>query len=120
MLDAIKGLTASGRRQKQSEDLQGLVAEARAERESLTAALAQFVERRAALTALDDSLRRVDEKAAESVRRLDALSTRLDGLDARTSALTAIDARIQSLSAAAERAQQTVETLGAPGGELGA
>ena len=41
MLDAIKGLTAGSRRQKHADDLQALVAEARAEREALASALAQ-------------------------------------------------------------------------------
>jgi hypothetical protein len=62
MLDAIKGLTGSGKLQKQSDDLQTLIAEARAEREALTEALAQFASRRAELTALNETIASVDEK----------------------------------------------------------
>ena len=120
MLDAIKGLTATGRRQRQTEDLQRLLAEARAEREALATALTHFTEQRAALTALDDSLRRVDDKAGASARRLDSLSARLDDLNARTEALTAVDTRIQSLAVVAEQTQANLQALGAPEGELGA
>jgi len=61
MLDAIKGLTGGGRLQKQSDDLQSLIADARAEREALTDAMAQFSSRRAEITALNESIARVDE-----------------------------------------------------------
>src|SRR6187455_915282 len=118
MLDAIKGLTGGGRLQKQSDDLQSLIADARAEREALTDAMVQFSSRRAEITALNESIARMDEKMVGSLRQLDLLASRVHSLEQQTTVLDAVDARIQRLADTAAHTEEAVTQLAAPDGEL--
>ena len=76
MLDAIKGLTGGGKAQKQSDDLQGLIAAAREERSALSTMLTQISMRSAKLSQLGKSLEQVDQKAASTTVKLDDIVKR--------------------------------------------
>ena len=120
MFEVIKSLTASGKLRDQSHDLQleGLVAEARQEREALGAALQEFSARHAEIKELTATLERVERQSTDSAARLDALTARLDGLHGRAASLAGIEQRIHTLVDAAAQAERTVERLTAPEGDL--
>ncbi|HEX5108725.1 MAG TPA: hypothetical protein VFV95_09775, partial [Vicinamibacterales bacterium] len=118
MLDAIKGLIDGGKLQKQSDELQQLIAAAREQQEKLTAALAAVATQGPELDKLTELLHTIDRKADDSTARVDAVSSRLQKLEARTTALAGIDGRVQILIDAANQAQQTAARLTGPGGEL--
>ena len=118
MLDAIKGLIDGGKLQKQSDELQQLIAAAREQQEALTAVLAAIATQSPELNKLTEQLHTVDRKADDSTARVDAVSSRLQKLEARTTALAGIDGRVQLLIDAANQAQQTAARLTGPGGEL--
>jgi len=118
MLDAIKGLIEGGKLQKQSDELQQLIAAAREQQEALTAVLGAIAAQGPELDKLNELLHNVDRKADDSTARVDAVSSRLQKLEARTTALAGIDGRVQALIDAANQAQQTAARLTGPGGEL--
>ncbi len=118
MLDAFKGLTGGAKAQKQSDDLQGLIATAREERNALSAMLTQISMRTSKLQQMGKSLELVDEKADAAGSRLDDLVNRIESIEERARSFGEIDARIQALLDAAAQAQHSVDRLMAPDGEL--
>src|SRR6478672_9712107 len=73
MLDALKGLTGGGKAQKQSDDLQSLIAAAKEERSALSTMLTQISMRSAKLSQLGKSLEQVDQKATTTTEKLDEI-----------------------------------------------
>src|SRR5258705_5939978 len=118
MLDAIKGLTGGGRAQKQTEDLQGLIAAAREERSALSTMLTQISMRSAKLSQLGKSLEQVDQKAASTTTKLDEIVKRVEGLEDRARTFGEVEKRVQALLDVATQAQVAAEKLMAPDGEL--
>ena len=120
MLDALKSLGGNKGKavDKQSAELELLVAAAREERNALSAMLSALTTRSATLMPLSKSLEQVAEKATSVTARLDDLATRVASLDARTKGLEEIDARIQALKESAEQTAQTTQKAIGPDGEL--
>src|SRR5204862_2498709 len=118
MLDAIKGLTGGGKAQKQSDDLQGLIAAAREERSALSTMLTQISMRSAKLAQLGKSLEQVDQKAATTTTKLDEIVKRVEGLEDRARSFGEVEKRVQTLLESATQAQVAAEKLMAPDGEL--
>ncbi len=118
MLDAIKGLTGGGKAQKQTDDLQGLIAAAREERSALSTMLTQISMRSAKLSQLGKSLEQVDQKAASTTTKLDEIVKRVEGLEDRAKAFGETEKRVQALLDVATQAQVAAEKLTAPDGEL--
>src|SRR6266550_4144498 len=118
MLDAIKGLTGSGKAQKQTDDLQGLIAAAREERSALSTMLTQISMRSAKLSQLGKSLEQVDQKAATTTTKLDEIVKRVEGLEDRARSFGEVEKRVQTLLESATQAQVAGEKLMAPDGEL--
>src|SRR5499433_2226915 len=121
MLDAFKTITgAKGNKtaQKQTDELETLIATAREERSAISAMLTALTTRSAKLTPLGKSLEQVSEKASGVTARLDEIAKRLSALDDRTKDLEAIDERIQALKESAKLAEQTTQKALGPDGEL--
>ena len=118
MLDALKGLTGSGKAQKQAEDFQALIASAKEERSSLNAMLAQIALRSSRLTQVSKTLEQFDEKTVATGGKIADVDKRIAGLEERIRTFADIDARIQALLETAARAQQAAEALVAPGSDL--
>src|SRR5882762_1001525 len=110
MLDAIRGLTG-GKTQKQSDDLQGLIAAAREERSALSTMLTQISMRSAKLAQLGKSLEQIDQKADTTTSKLDEIVKRVDGLEDRAQAFGEVEKRVQSLLDSATQAQVAAEKL---------
>src|SRR3989440_4951461 len=118
MLDAIKGLTGGGKVQKQTDDLQGLIAAAREERSALSTMLTQISMRSAKLSQLGKSLEQVDQKAATTTSKLDEIVKRVEELEDRAKAFGEVEKRVQVLIESATQAQVAADKLMAPDGEL--
>ena len=118
MLDAIKGLTGGGKAQKQTDDLQGLIAAAREERSALSTMLTQISMRSAKQSQLGKSLEQVDQKAATTTTRLDEIVKRVEGLEDRAKSFGEVEKRVQTLLESATQAQVAADKLMAPDGEL--
>src|SRR5688500_13231302 len=118
MLDAIKGLAGGGRAQKQTDDLHLLIATAKEERSALSAMLTQVSMRSSKLAQVGKSLEQVDDKAAATAARLDALVARIHDLEERSRTFGDVEKRVQSLLDKASDAQQAAEKLVAPDSEL--
>src|SRR5438477_2158249 len=118
MLDAIKGLTGGNKAQKQSDDLQAVIAAAKEERSALSTMLTQISMRSAKLSQLGKSLEQVDQKAASTTGKLDEIVKRVDSLEDRARAFGEIEKRVQMLIESATQAQLAGEKLMAPDGEL--
>src|SRR5439155_13856474 len=100
MLDAFKSITGGGKTklvQKQTDELETLIATAREERGAISAMLTALTTRSAKLTPLGKTLEQVSEKATGVTARLDDIAKRLTTLDDRTRELEEIDKRIQAL-----------------------
>src|SRR5688572_18520101 len=117
MLDALKGL-GGGRAQKQTEELEGLVAAAREERNALSALLEQVSQRSAGLAHVGNSLDEVDRKAAASLARLEELTRRVDALNQQAQAFADVETRVRALIDTVTQAHRAAEKVIAPGGEL--
>ncbi len=120
MLDAFKNMTTGKGKvvQKQSEELEQLIASAREERSAISAMLTALTTRSAKLTPLSKSLEQVTEKATSVTTQLDEIAKRLAALDDRSKELAEVDARIQALKEAARQAEQTTQKALGPDGEL--
>src|SRR5690348_5834048 len=120
MLDAFKNMTGAKGKvvQKQSEELELLIAAAREERSAISAMLTALTTRSAKLTPLSKSLESVTEKATEITTRLDEIANRLTALDDRSRELAEVDARIEALKESARLAEQTTQKALGPDGEL--
>ncbi len=84
MLDALKGLTGSGKTQKQAEDFQTLIASAKEERSALNAMLAQIALRSSRLSQVGKTLEQFDEKTVATGGKLAAVDKRVASLEERT------------------------------------
>ena len=111
MLDALKGLTGSGKAQKQAEDFQALIASAKEERSALNAMLAQIALRSPRLSQVGKTLEQLDEKTVATGGKLADVDTRIAGLEERIRTFAEIDGRMQALLATAAQAQQAAEAL---------
>ena len=118
MLDALKGLTGSGKAQKQAEDFQALIASAKEERSALNAMLAQIVLRSPRLSQVGKTLEQLDEKTVATGGKLADVDTRIASLEERIRTFAEIDGRMQALLATAAQAQQAAEALVAPDSDL--
>src|SRR5919108_2994600 len=116
MLDALKGL--GGKAQKQSDDLQSLIAAAREERSALSAMLTQISMRSSKLQQMGKSLEQVGQKAGQASDRLDELVKRVEGLEERARSFGEVDKKVAGLIATATQAQLAAEKLMAPDGML--
>src|SRR6476660_4302684 len=118
MLGAFKSLATGKSAQKQTDELEQLIATAREERSAISAMLTALTTRTAKLTPLSKQLEQVTDVAAGITRRLDDLTGRLGALDERTTHLEEIDKRIQSLKDAVRQAELTTQKAIGPDGEL--
>ena len=118
MLEALKTLATGKSAQKQSEELEQLIATAREERNAISAMLTALTTRSAKLTPLSKSLEQMTDKATSVTTRLDEISKRLAALDDRTRELEELDKRIVMLKDAARQAEQTTQKAIGPDGEL--
>src|SRR3989442_2697741 len=120
MLDAFKNITSNKGKlvQKQTDELELLIASAREERGALSTMLTALTTRSAKLMPLSKSLEQVDEKAMSVSTRLDEIASRLNALDDRTHEIEEVDKRIQALKDAAKQAEQTTQKAVGPDGEL--
>src|SRR5918996_5846307 len=87
MLDAFKTMTGGGKgkdAQKQTDELELLIASAREERSAISAMLTALTTRSAKLAPLGKSLEQVTERATSVTSRLDDIANRLNALDDRT------------------------------------
>src|SRR5256886_16546616 len=109
MLDAFRNMSGSKSRaavEKQTTELELLIATAREERSAISAMLTALTTRSAKLTPLGKSLEQVSEKASGVTARLDEIAKRLAALDERTRELEEIDKRIVALKESAKQAEQ--------------
>src|SRR5205809_5476209 len=99
MLDAFKNLTGGKGKlaQKQTDELELLIASAREERSAISAMLTALTTRSAKLAPLGKTLEQVSEKASGVTTRLDDITKRLTALDDRTKELSELDKKIQAL-----------------------
>ncbi len=120
MLDAFKNITGGKGKtaQKQTDELEMLIATAREERSAISAMLTALTTRSAKLTPLGKSLEQVSEKATAVTTRLDEITKRLSALDDRTNEVAEIDKRIAALKDSARQAEQTTQRAIGPDGEL--
>src|SRR5437868_13352051 len=100
MLDAFRNMAGGRGRvvQKESTELETLIATAREERGAISAMLNSLTARGAKLLPIGKSLEQVTDKATSVAARLDEIAKRLAGLDERTKELEQIDARIQAVN----------------------
>src|SRR5580704_19192895 len=99
MLDAFKNITGNKGKavQKQTDELEMLIATAREERSAISAMLTALTTRSAKLTPLGKSLEQVAEKATSVTTRLDEITKHLSALDDRAKELDEVDKRILAL-----------------------
>ena len=93
MLDAFKSITNNKGKiaQKQTDELELLIATAREERSAISAMLTALTARSAKLMPLGKTLEQVSEKATTVTDRLDEIGRRLAALDDRTHEMEEID-----------------------------
>src|SRR5215831_16731355 len=98
MLDALKTIAGTKGKlaQKQTDDLETLIATAREERSAISAMLTALTTRSAKLTPLGKSLEQVSEKAGGVSAQLDEIAKRLEALDERTKQLDTIEQRVEA------------------------
>ena len=103
MLDAFRNITGTNAKsvQKQTDELELLIASAREERSAISTMLTALTTRSAKLMPLSKSLEQVGEKAMSVSTRLDEIASRLNALDDRTGEIEEVDTRIQALKDAA-------------------
>src|ERR1041384_4901121 len=118
MLDAIKGLTGGGKAQKQTDDLQGLIAAAREERSALSTMLTQISMRSAKRAKSETTLKQAEKNAASTTTKLDEIVKRVEGLEDRARSFGEVEKRVQALLDSATQAQTAADKLMAPDGEL--
>src|SRR5258707_14595799 len=99
MLDAFKNFSGGRGKlvQKQTDELEALIATAREERSAISAMLTALTTRSAKLTPLAKSLEQVSERATSVTERLDHITKRLTYPDDRTVDLAGGDKRHQAL-----------------------
>ena len=118
MLDALKKLTGGSRTEKQAEDFQALILEAKEERSALNAMLAQIDLRGSKLAQVGKTLEQFDAKTVATDRKVTDVDKRIAGLEERTRTFAEIDVRIQELLTISEQAHQKAESLVAPDSDL--
>ena len=120
MLDALKNLTGGKNKlvQKQTDELELLLASAREERAAISAMLTTLTARSQKLAPLSRTLEQTTERVTGVTERLDDIAARLAQIDDRAKALEEVDVRIQALKTAADQAEQTTHKALGPDGEL--
>ncbi len=120
MLDAIKNMAGGKGKtaQKQVDELEALIANAREERGAIGAMLTALASRSAKLAPIQKTLEQVTQRATETSEQVDDLSRRLTAIDTHAQELVELDKRIQTLKEAAGQAEQTTERALGPDGEL--
>jgi chromosome segregation ATPase len=104
--------------QKQTEELEQLIASAREERSAISAMLTALTTRSAKLVPLGKQLEQVTENATAVTTRLDDIGKRLSALDDRATELEQVDKRILALKESARQAEETTQKAIGPDGEL--
>jgi predicted nucleic acid-binding Zn-ribbon protein len=99
MLDALKNLTGGKTKlvQKQTDELELLVAAAREERAAISAMLTTLTTRSQKLAPLGKALEEMTDRVTGVTQRLDDVAARLALVDDRTKALEEVDVRIQAM-----------------------
>lgn len=121
MLDALRNLTGGGKGklvQKQTDELEMLIASAHEERSAVSAMLTALTTRSAKITPLSKLLEQMTDRATSVTARMDEIGKRLNALDDRTKELEEIDKRILALKESARQAEQTTQKAFGPDGEL--
>ena len=120
MLDALKNMAGGKGKtaQKQVDELEALIANAREERGAIGAMLTALATRSAKLAPIQKTLEQVTQRAGTTAEQVEALSRRLADLDTQALQLAELDKRIQVLKEAALQAEQTTERALGPDGEL--
>src|SRR3954465_15139642 len=111
MLEAFKNIAGGKGKaaQKQTDELEQLIATAREERRAISAMLTALTARSAKLTPLGKTLEQVSEKATTVTGRLDEIAKPLTALDNRTHEMEEIEKRILALKESARQAEQTTQ-----------
>src|SRR3954471_24306077 len=107
MLDAFKQMAGGGKgklAEKQTTELELLIATAREERSAISAMLTALTTRSSKLTPLGKSLEQVTDRAAAVASRLDDIVNRVNAIDDRTKELELLDTRIKALNETAQQA----------------
>jgi chromosome segregation ATPase len=118
MLDTIKGLTGNGKGQKQTEELQSLIATAREERGALSAMLTQISMRSSKLAQMGKSLEQAGQRAEAAAALSEEVSKRVASLDERLTMLDRVDERLDGLVSRVDELQRVSEQLVAPDSTL--
>lgn len=119
MLDAFKKMgTATKLNREVADELQGLVTAAREERQLLSRVLNQIPQHSTTLLQVAKTLEGAQEQAGAAVKKIGELTTKLGGLDERIRGLEDVEQRISALKGTVAQAEQTVEKLIAPDGDL--
>ena len=116
MLDALFG--TQGSKNRQQDELQALIAQAREERTMLSAMLTQMAGGTSKLAQTSKALEQVGQKADAALRRLDDLGHKVTGYEDRSKGLEQIEKRIAALVEQVHEAQRVSEKITAPDGEL--
>ena len=120
MLDTLKNITGGNGKviQKQTTELEMLIAMAREERSALSAMLTTLTAHSARLLPIGKSLEQVTDKATGLTTRLDDIARRLGALDERTKELDFVNDRIQALKETTRQAEESVQKALGSDGEL--
>jgi chromosome segregation ATPase len=122
MADAIKNMFGGANKgkavEKQTTELELLIATAREERGAISAMLTALTTRSAKLTPLTHSMEQAVQMASTVASRLDGIQERLDSLDDRSKEVADLDARIEALRSAAQQAEERTQRTIGPDGEL--
>ncbi len=116
MLDALFG--TQGSKNRQQDELQVLIAQAREDRPMLSAMLTQMAGGTSKLAQTSKALDLVGQKADSALKRLDDLGHKVTGYEDRSKGLEQIEKRIAALLEQVHEAQRVSEKITAPDGEL--
>jgi chromosome segregation ATPase len=118
MLETLRTLSGGKGQSSAATELQELIATAREERAALSEMLTQVSLRSANLTHISKSLAETEERAARATECAEAVAQRLADLDNRTRVIEEIDGRMKRFQAQVQQAQEDVQQIVGPGGEL--
>ena len=116
MLDALFG--SQGSKNRQQDELQALIAQAREERTILSAMLTQLAGGTSKLAQTSKALDLIGQKADVALQRLDDLGEKVTGYEDRSKGLEQIETRITALLEQVHEAERVSEKITAPDGEL--
>src|SRR5262245_31212758 len=118
MLETLRTLGGGKAPSSAAAELQELIATAREERAALSEMLTQVGLRSANLTHVGKSLELTEERLARATQSVESVDQRLTSLDERTRAVEEIDERMKRFLVQVHQAQEDVEQIVGPGGQL--